>query len=131
MSKASQWSSPIVQAKRRSMGLARKRRIHQMREGTCWSCGTDGLPVTGPGVIYEHRPPLALLEKDEDKRVYLSCKSCADAVTPQDISDVARAKRRQAKNEGTRKRKGPKLKGRGFRKDPLRKRGLDGKVKDR
>lgn len=116
----------IVPAKRRAMTPARKRRIHKAREGKCCDCGTPDLPVTGPGVIYHHWPPLGLLEKDLDERVYLRCLRCDQRGTPQDISDVARAKRRKAKNEGTHVRRGPKIRSPGF--DKTRTRKMNGKV---
>ena len=142
MSKASQWSDPVAGTPRKRLTVADKVNILERQHYLCAACGESLCLLDEPGtfigririyapMIDEHIIPLELGGSNDLSNRELRCVPCAKAKTKGDQGDIARAKRRQAKNDGTRKRKGPRLKGRGFRKDSKRKRTLSGKVVDR
>jgi len=116
------------------MTPARKLRIHEKAGGMCGcGCGTP-VPVSGPGVIYEHTIPFWMRpDLDDDGpnvKPYATDHSAAKTNGKDgDLSRIAKTKRQKAKNEGTWRKSGHKLQGRGF--DKTRTRGFDGKVRDR
>lgn len=89
--------------KRRSMHLARKRRIWTRENGVCfYRCGVPVPPPPAKGVVYHHFPALALLDEDLDEKVFPAHAEC-DAKpenTPADISMVAKADRTGKKHRG-------------------------------
>lgn len=98
---------------RRAMGPGRRRRIHEMREGKCWFCGKP-VEVTGPTVRYDHRLPLELGGSDDDANVWpLHREPCDRIKTASDMARIAKAKRRQARDNGTRRERKP-IPSRGF-----------------
>lgn len=105
---------------------ARKRRIWERERGACFYCRK---PVAlGPGIVFHHWPPLALMDEDLDEKVFPAHKAC-DAKpenTPTHISKVAKADRTGKKFRGewrpsTRPLKGgKKMQSRPFPKGPKR-----------
>ena len=139
MSKAAQWAEPVDGTPRKRLTVAERSIILDRQNDRCADCGESlcllddraaGIRIYAP-MIDEHIIPLELGGLNDLTNRELRCVPCAKAKTKIDQGDIAKAKRRRAKNEGTKERKGPRLRGRGFQKDPLRKRGLDGKVVDR
>ena len=98
---------------RRSMTLARKRRIHARCGGRC-GCGVE-LPVTGKGVTYDHWNPIWFGTPDEDAEVEIKCDACNKPKTAKDQRDIAHTKRliRKADPET---RKAPTMRSRRFEK---------------
>lgn len=99
---------------RKSMHLARKRRIHERDNGLCWLCR---LPVemTGPGVRYDHRNPLWITQDDSDEGISPAHTACDAPKTKIDQTIIAKVKRiiRKADPEA---RKPSRMKSRGFQK---------------
>lgn len=113
---------------RRAMTPARKRRIHQMRDGLCGECGAS-VPVDGPGVVYDHRITLWMAGSDDDSAIWPICKPCDDKKTPQDLSTIAKVKRIKKKHAGEKTPAKRPIKSRGF--DKRFKKRLDGGVERR
>jgi len=112
---------------RRAMTPARKRRIHTARGGKCSGCGKD-VPVSGPGVTYDHTGTLWITGSDGDDDINLLCDDCDDEKTPKDLSRIAKTKRQRSKHIGDTKPKKP-IPSRGFNKT-LRRR-FNGRVEPR
>lgn len=133
----------VKPAKRRSIGKGRKRRIHEASDGLC-ICGAP-LPVTGPGVTYDHESQLWLgAVEDTDEAVRALCDDCNKPKTAKDASTRAKVKRLKAKDSGQKTRKGRPLPSRPFQKltgaavkigsrpfDKRLSKGLDGRVRAR
>ena len=82
----------------------------------------------GDPTEFDHERPLALLGEDTLLDLRAIHASCHIEKTKADVARIAKAKRQEAfyKTGRSRKRKGPPIKSRGFRKDVTRK--LDGTV---
>ena len=110
---------PVEATTRRAMPLARKRRIHAEHFGRC-VCGAK-VPVSGPGVTYDHRIPIWFGSPDQDDRVRPLCDSCDAAKTPDDLTRIAKTKRQQRMMAPKPDRaRGRKLQGRPFDKTKSR-----------
>lgn len=111
---------------RRAMTPARKRRIHEARDGVCYHCNLP-VPVAGPDVRYDHRIGYWLRDADDDSDLWPVHLACDKKKTAADQGKIAKVKRliRDADPE-TRKRSKRPLTSRGFDKG-LRKK-MDGTV---
>lgn len=84
--------------KRRTMTPARKLRIHTLAEGRCGcdrpECGGAPVPISGPGVRYDHRIPFWIRpDLDDWPNLRPILKACDDIKTPRDLSTIAKTKR--------------------------------------
>lgn len=119
---------------RRAMTLSRKKAIHARCEGLCGcGCGKT-VPLTGPGVVYDHRIALDLGGPDEDWNVVpLIADPCNKAKTKLDAKLIAKSRRLRKRTDGTRKPRPPiptrKLTGGGF--DTRLRKKMDGTVEVR
>lgn len=111
---------PLTKKQRAEMALA--------QGGRC-GCGCGGkLDHPGEGTIDEHLNPLGLTGTNDLSNRRLFRLPCAKAKTVKDHGDIAEAKRREARDNGTRRARKP-IPSRGFDKT-MRKR-MDGKVEPR
>lgn len=108
------------------MTEARKRRIWTAHHGKC-ICG-EPVPVTGPGVIYDHHETLWMGGAEHDGNVRPLCAICNLIKTAFDATKRAKTKRQQQMAPGA-PRAPSALRSRGFQKT-LRKR-MNGKVEPR
>lgn len=110
---------------RGSMHEARKRRIWEAHGGRCYIC-REPVPMTGRGVIYDHKWQLAMGGPDDDDNIGPShnTRECDKAKTARDAFERGKVRRLQ---KGPKVSKNPLKPGRGF--DKTRSRGFDGKVR--
>lgn len=112
------------------MTAARKRRIWTVNDGLC-KCGV-AVPVSGPGVNYDHWSPINFGSPDDDKHVWPLCDPCNTEKLKKDLADIGHVRRLIDKHAdpSTRvvKRK-RKIESPGFQTKLTR--GFDNKVKER
>jgi hypothetical protein len=89
----------------------------QCRASLIWQV-VNGKPVYGP-MIDEHILPVGLGGSNELFNRALYCVPCAKTKTKDDLRRMRKADRQGRSHRGEKLQRGPKLKGRGFRKDPL------------
>lgn len=83
---------------RKAMTPARKRRLHELRGGRC-PCGVE-VPVSGPGVCFDHTVQLAFDGPEEDSNIFPICDACR---RKKDASDArARGKVRRIRKKAAR-----------------------------
>jgi hypothetical protein len=79
---------------RRSLPNALRAKIMLRQGGRCFDCGTR---MKLGFFVFDHRPPLALRSDTENandpNHLVAICRICDRQKTPQDIRDIARAKR--------------------------------------
>ncbi len=67
-----------------------------LRQNAC--CADCRIPLTPGSFVFDHRPPLALRDADDDpndpERLAAICKSCDKHKTAADLREIARVKRR-------------------------------------
>ena len=98
-------SEPVPPTKRRPVTEARKKRIHAFHKGFCGECG-DETPISGPGVVYDHRIPVWTGGADDDgPNMRPVCKACDRLKTAADQGDIAKIKRIIARLDGTRRKR--------------------------
>lgn len=114
--------------KRRSMHMARKRRIHEAHSGLCEIC-KQPVPLFGPDVRYDHRLPLWMSHSDDDANIRPIHKICDAPKTAQDATDRAKVKRIGMKHRGEKPPTKRPIRARSFDKHFTR--GFDGRVKER
>lgn len=109
---------------RKRLTKAQKAAILDRQHHTCPACEK---PLTG-AVEYDHVIALALGGADDPEQINAVHAHCHKLKTKQDVSNIARAKRRERfmKEGRHRKRKGRPMQSRGFSKTFKRK--LDGRV---
>lgn len=123
---------------RARMTPARKRRIHGLAQGRC-GCGCgEPVPLSGPGVIYDHRVMVEHGGLDDWPNLRPVRTACDKPKTSEDLKRNGKTRRQRKKGNlrferpqskrplrsGAKlpgKGKGPKLRGAGFRKGPKRK----------
>lgn len=89
------------------MTKARKQRVHDFHGGRCGECG-GAVPLTGSGVVYDHRIPVWTGGADDDgPNMRPVCKPCDQIKTPVDQGDIAKTKRLIARLDGTRRARKP------------------------
>lgn len=103
---------PVEATPRRAMTIARKREIHAAHDGKC-ICGKP-VPLTGPGVTYDHRVPIWFGSPDENREVRPLCDDCDGSKTSNDQTQIAKTKRLKAEHERTEPKPPSRLKGRKF-----------------
>ena len=83
------------------------------QEGRCADCGTR--LILG-FFVFDHRPPLALREAEENAndpdRLAAICSTCNEVKTPRDLKEIARAKRLADKHQDFVARQRTKVPGR-------------------
>lgn len=87
--------------KRGSLSTARKLAIFVAAKGICHLCGGY---IHGKPWEVEHVIPLAMGGADDETNMRPAHKACHAPKTAEDVADIARAKRREAKNIGIKKR---------------------------
>jgi 5-methylcytosine-specific restriction protein A len=87
--------------KRKRLSVADKVAIFVRHNECCHICG---LSVVGKPWEVEHIIPLALGGADDESNWAPAHKACHAPKTAEDVADIARAKRREAKHLGIRKR---------------------------
>ena len=115
--------TPVDATKRRAMTAARKRRIWRAHNGRC-KCGA-AVPVSGPGVNYDHWSPINFGSPDDDDHVWPLCDPCNAEKLKKDLADIGHVRRLI---KGPTASKHP-IQSRGFQKGLSR--GFDGSVKPR
>lgn len=131
MSQVAHTVEPVVldpEKIRRPMTIARKRRIHGNYDGKCGGCRKP-VPLKGPGVTYDHEPPIEISLRDVDEDVRPLCDDCNKPKTATDQGIIAHVHRIIRKAAGTWNVNRQRIQSRGFPKD-LRKR-LNGRVERR
>jgi 5-methylcytosine-specific restriction endonuclease McrA len=85
---------PFPRPKRRTIPSRTRAQIMLRQEGRCADCGTR--LILG-FFVFDHRPPLALREEDDDvndpERLAVICWACNEQKTPKDLKEIARTKR--------------------------------------
>src|SRR4051812_2680324 len=91
---AMQRKRPFPRPKRRSIPSRTPAEIMLRQEGRCADCGTR--LILG-FFVFDHRPPLALCEENDDvndpERLAVICWICNEQKTPKDLKEIARTKR--------------------------------------
>lgn len=89
---------PQVEATpRAAMTPARKRRIHLLADGLC-GCGCgQPVPLSGPGVVYDHTQPLEEGGADDWPNLRPVRKDCDRPKTSQDLRRIAKGRRQRKK----------------------------------
>ena len=87
--------------KRKRLSVADKVAIFVRHKECCHICGQS---VVGKRWEVEHIIPLALGGADDESNWAPAHKACHAPKTAEDVADIARAKRREAKHIGIRKR---------------------------
>lgn len=106
-------------ARRKRFTAKDRARIFEAHGGKCYLCG--GAIQAGDAWELEHVIPWALTQDDSDENLRLAHTKCHKSKTKNDVADIARAKRREAKHFGFSRPK-KKLQSRGFgypKKKPL------------
>jgi 5-methylcytosine-specific restriction endonuclease McrA len=83
----------------RRMSTTRRARIFAAAKGVCHICGTD-IDGTRERWEVEHVVPYALTRDDSDENLRPAHASCHSAKTAQDVTQIAKAKRVEAKHNG-------------------------------
>lgn len=91
----------IGKAVRREFSAKVKVAAFERCEGRCEKCTTRLMPGK---IIYDHRLPDALGGEPTLENCQVVCKTCDAPKTARDQGDIARAKRREAKFIGAKKR---------------------------
>lgn len=86
---------------RRPLSTARKIAIFVAAKGICHLCGGY---IRGKPWEAEHVIPLAMGGADDGTNMRPAHKACHASKTAEDVADIARAKRREAKHIGIKKR---------------------------
>src|SRR5215212_11685971 len=85
---------PFERCERRWVPGRLRAEILLRQEGRCADCGTR--LILG-FFVFDHRPPLALREQDENandpERLAAICWTCNEQKTPRDLKEIARTKR--------------------------------------
>lgn len=113
-----------VEIHKRRMTPARRKRIIERHGGKCCYPGCE----TSDGLEIEHTVPIALGGRDDDDNLTAMCRYHHAQKTRLDVKMIAKAKRIQARENGTRRER-PKIASRGF--DKTKTKGFNGKVRDR
>jgi 5-methylcytosine-specific restriction endonuclease McrA len=103
---------PFDPARRRALPARLKAEILLRQGGNCADCGTR--LILG-FFVFDHRPPLALREREDandPSRLAAICTACNDQKTPRDLKEIARAKRLADKHHAFVTRQSAKLPGR-------------------
>lgn len=85
-------------ARRRSFNKKDRARVFAASEGMCHLC--KGAIRIGEAWEIEHVIAWALTQDDSDENLRPAHKKCHETKTAQDVSNIARAKRREAKHTG-------------------------------
>ena len=85
-------------ARRRSFNKKDRARIFATSQGVCHLC--KGSISVGEAWEVEHVIAWALTQDDSDENLRPAHKKCHEAKTAQDVANIARAKRREAKHTG-------------------------------
>ena len=87
----------VEPTKRKAMTDARKLRIHTLAEGRC-GCGCgDPVPVSGPGVIYDHEIMIEHGGADEWPNLRAVLTACDRPKTAQDLRRNGKTRRQRKK----------------------------------
>lgn len=89
---------PVTLHPRRAMTKARRTRLWEARGGVCLRCKLFW-PLEDCEI--DHRVALALGGSNEDDNMELLCWVCHSRKTKLDVKAIAKAKRREAKHNGT------------------------------
>ena len=103
----------VPRCERRSLPGRLKAEIILRQDGRCADCGTR---LIMGFFTFDHRPPLALRDREADAndpdRLAAICWTCDQQKTPQDLKEIARAKRLARKHEQFLARQRDKVPGR-------------------
>lgn len=118
-------AGPLDATPRQRLTRAERNLILERQANKCDACGEtliwlvldNGAEVFGP-MIDEHILPLDLGGSNDLSNRALYCVPCAKAKTREDMKRILKARRLRRKEAGEDTGK-PKMKGRGFRRDPL------------
>lgn len=86
---------------RRPLSTKARLQLFLMRDGECHLCRLKITP--GQEWQVEHVVPLAMGGEDGGENLHLAHTKCHAKKTSQDVADIARAKRRQARHLGVKK----------------------------
>ena len=104
---------PFDRCERRRVPGRLRAEILLRQQGQCADCGTR--LILG-FFVFDHRPPLALREQDEDandpERLAAICWTCDEQKTPRDLKEIARTKRLAEKHQDYLERQRAKVPGR-------------------
>jgi 5-methylcytosine-specific restriction endonuclease McrA len=104
---------PFEICERKHLPQRLKAEIMLRQQGCCADCGTR--LILG-FFVFDHRPPLGLRDKDEDandpERLAAICWSCDELKTPQDLKEIAKAKRLAERHQEHQERQRFKVPGR-------------------
>lgn len=104
---------PFPRPERRSVPRRVRAEIMLRQEGRCADCGTR--LILG-FFVFDHRPPLALREPDDDvndpDRLAAICWTCDQQKTPKDLKEIAKTKRLAEAHQEFRGRQRDKVPGR-------------------
>ncbi len=98
--------------KRRIRTSLQRTKIFLDHGGICHLCGNK-IDAVKEGFELEHVIAFAMTHDDSDENLRPAHKACHKEKTKQDVADIAKAKRRQAKHLGAKVPKG-QIKSRGF-----------------
>ena len=110
---------------RKSISTKKRVALFQKRDGICHICG--GKIHVGEQWELEHQIPLSMGGEDVESNWYLAHTKCHKTKTKEDMGNLSKAKRREAKNLGAKKSKTPMP----FGKNSKFKRKMDGTIVER
>lgn len=117
----------VFPGKRRYLTPREKMELRRRQHGRCSDCRA---PLKDGFTQYDHMVPVKLGGASTlDNFQALCTKPCHAVKTKRDVAAIAKAKRTARKMAGDWKRRGPKLRGRGFNKTIRHK--LNGKIEKR
>jgi 5-methylcytosine-specific restriction endonuclease McrA len=103
----------MPRCERRSLPRRLKAEIILRQDGRCADCGTR---LIMGFFVFDHRPPLALRDREADpndaEQLAAVCWTCDQQKTPRDLKEIARAKRLGRKQEEFSSRQRDKVPGR-------------------
>ncbi len=104
---------PFEICERKHLPQRLKAEIMLRQQGCCADCGTR--LILG-FFVFDHRPPLGLRDKHEDandpQRLAAICLACHERKTPQDLKEIAKAKRLAERHQEHQERQRHKVPGR-------------------
>ena len=107
---------------RKTISTKRRQELFQSHAGLCHICG--GKIQVGEAWDVEHIIPIAMGGEDDEANWALAHRKCHRGKTSEDVGNIARAKRREARHLGIKKSRNPLP---GGRSSPW-KRTVDGRV---
>jgi hypothetical protein len=109
---------PVERVRRKYLTKGQKLERHAAFYGRCGNCWVE-VPVSGPGVHWDHRNPLGLTGTNDLENWQPLCDDCDAEKTPNDWKSIAKSNRLIKKNAPPETRALAKPKGRKLQSRPF------------